>query len=141
MNPQGQERNPSLELPKPQVEQITQGSEALPLGLVNEQQHSMALERGVGMQSGGPQAASIPPSTGIPQPSLQQPSAAPVIGALPSTPAIADDTDLIEKEWVEKAKEIVGKTRNDPYLQNQEINKVKADYLKKRYNKDVTLAE
>jgi hypothetical protein len=141
MNPQSQERNPSLELPKPQIEQITQGSEALPLGLVNEQQNSMAVERGVGMQSDGPQVSSLPPSTGIPQSPLQQPPATPITSVLPSTPAIADDADLIEKEWVEKAKEIVEKTRNDPYLQNQEINKVKADYLKKRYNKDVTLAE
>lgn len=51
------------------------------------------------------------------------------------TPQIADDTDLIEKEWIDKAKEIVARTAHDPYLQNQEINKIRSDYLKKRYNK------
>jgi hypothetical protein len=38
---------------------------------------------------------------------------------------------------VEKAKEIVEKTRSDPHQQNNEINKFKAHYLKKRYNKDI----
>jgi hypothetical protein len=52
----------------------------------------------------------------------------------------AEDADLIEKTWVEKAKQIVAETRGDPYTQNKEINKVKADYIKKRYNKDIKLA-
>lgn len=56
-------------------------------------------------------------------------------------PMIADDTDLIEKEWVDKAKQIVARTSHDPYLQNKEINKMKADYLKKRYNKDLKLVD
>ena len=51
----------------------------------------------------------------------------------------AEDADLIEKTWVEKAKQIVLETRGDPYNQNKEINKVKADYIKKRYNKDIKL--
>lgn len=54
---------------------------------------------------------------------------------------IADDADLIEKEWVSRAKNIVMQTKNDPYSQNREMNKVKADYLKKRYNKDIKLSE
>lgn len=58
-----------------------------------------------------------------------------------SSPLMAEDSDLIEKEWVEKAKKIVEATRDDPYQQNREINKVKADYMKKRYNKDIHLSE
>lgn len=54
---------------------------------------------------------------------------------------IADDADLIEKEWVLKAKAIVMHTKDDPHKQNQEMNKVKADYLKKRYNKDLKINE
>ncbi len=56
-------------------------------------------------------------------------------------PQIADDTDLIEKEWVEKAKQIVEQTAHDPHAQIQAINRVKVDYLKKRYNKDVKLID
>ncbi len=54
---------------------------------------------------------------------------------------IADDTDLIEKEWVIRAKSIVLQTKDDPNLQNKEVNKIKADYMKKRYNKDLKVSE
>lgn len=54
---------------------------------------------------------------------------------------IAEDSDLIEKEWVEKAKHIVEQTKHDPHLQNREMNNIKAEYLKQRYNKDVKLSE
>jgi hypothetical protein len=49
----------------------------------------------------------------------------------------AEDVDLIEKHWVEKAKEIVDKTANDPYAQKNEISKVGAEYKKTRFNKTV----
>lgn len=49
----------------------------------------------------------------------------------------ADDADLIEKEWVLKAKNIIAATKEDPRAQNVEINKVKAEYLKKRYGKEI----
>lgn len=45
-------------------------------------------------------------------------------------PGIAEDADLIEKEWVTRAKLIVSKTKDDPREQNKEISKFKADYLK-----------
>lgn len=59
----------------------------------------------------------------------------------PASPMIADDADLIEKEWVLRAKEIVERTRQDPYRQNKEVEKMKADYMKKRYNKEIKLTE
>ena len=64
--------------------------------------------------------------------------ATPVAGG---TPQIADDTDLIEKEWVIKAKEIVARTKHDPYEQNKQVERMKADYMKKRYNKDIRVIE
>lgn len=66
--------------------------------------------------------------------------AQPVVANDDDTP-IADDADLIEKEWIVRAKSLVEQTKDDPYLQNKEINKVKADYIKKRYNKDVKVSE
>jgi hypothetical protein len=53
---------------------------------------------------------------------------------------IADDVDLIEKEWVLKAKAIVAQTIHDPNQQAIEMEKVKAEYLSKRYNKQVKTA-
>jgi hypothetical protein len=57
-----------------------------------------------------------------------------------SNPIIADDADVIEKEWVERAKEIVYKTKDNPYLQNKAITRMKVDYIKKRYNKDIRIS-
>jgi hypothetical protein len=56
-----------------------------------------------------------------------------------ATPAVADDGDLIEKEWVDRAKKIVETNRSDPYKQSEELTVVKADYMQKRYNKAVKL--
>lgn len=53
----------------------------------------------------------------------------------------ADDSDLIEKEWVTKAKEIVENTRNDPYEQTKKMTLFRADYMKKRYNKLIKSSE
>lgn len=53
----------------------------------------------------------------------------------------ADDADLIEKEWVQKAKAIVMQTKDDPRAQNIQMNGVKAEYLKKRYNKDLKVSD
>lgn len=53
----------------------------------------------------------------------------------------ADDADLIEKEWVLKAKAIVLQTREDPREQSKQMSGIKADYLKKRYNKDLKVSE
>ena len=62
-------------------------------------------------------------------------------GGSVNAPVAADDNDLIEKEWVSKAKEIVEKTKEDPYTQSQELTKFKADYMLKRYNKELKLSE
>jgi hypothetical protein len=55
-------------------------------------------------------------------------------------PLVAGDDDLIEKEWIEKAKKIIQETRSDPYTQEKEVSKLQADYIKKRYGKDIKLA-
>lgn len=52
-------------------------------------------------------------------------------------PEEASDNDLIEKEWVEKAKEIIEHTRDDPYEQQRALSATKADYMKKRFNRDL----
>lgn len=56
-------------------------------------------------------------------------------------PVIAGDDDLIEKEWVDKAKKIISETRDDPYKREQEVNRLQADYLKKRYGKELGAAD
>lgn len=62
-------------------------------------------------------------------------------GAAVDEPAIADDNDIIEQEWVNKAKAIVESTKEDPHGQNKEISKLRASYIKKRYNKEIKTSE
>lgn len=54
-----------------------------------------------------------------------------------ATPAVAADEDLIEKEWVDRAKKIVADTREDPYSQENAVSKLQKDYLKKRYGREL----
>ena len=53
------------------------------------------------------------------------------------TPLIAGDDDLIEKEWVDKLKRIITLTRDDPYERARVSAQLQADYLKKRYNREM----
>lgn len=82
------------------------------------------------------------PKTASPAPvSLNQSTSVEMPQITTSSPSddnmlIADDTDLIEKEWVNKAKQIVEHTKDDPHLQTNEMSKFKSQYQKKRYNKD-----
>jgi len=48
-------------------------------------------------------------------------------------PAIAADEDLIEKEWVERAKKVIADTQNDPHGREQAVNQLQKDYRTKRY--------
>ncbi len=54
-----------------------------------------------------------------------------------SAPVVADDTDVIEKEWVDKAKEIVTRTQGDPHAKSNELTGLKKEYIQKRYGKTI----
>lgn len=84
--------------------------------------------------AGEPQPTTLPAVTA---PQAASPVAAPASAAPASSsaPAMADDGDLIEKEWVAKVKQIVTATAHDPYEQNLQFTKLKADYMQKRYGK------
>jgi hypothetical protein len=56
-------------------------------------------------------------------------------------PAVAADDDLIEKEWVDKAKQIITETRDDPAAREKQVGRLQADYLKKRYGKELGATE
>lgn len=56
-------------------------------------------------------------------------------------PQTAKDEELIERAWVDKAKAIIARTKNDPYEQEKEVGRLQADYLKKRYGKDVKVTD
>ncbi len=81
-----------------------------------------------------PVAQPVTPVT-VPTPPL--PTITQQVAAETAGPTIASDDDLIEKEWVDKAKKIIAETQNDPYLREQEVTKLQADYLRKRYGKEL----
>ena len=77
---------------------------------------------------------------------IAQPSS--TLGVIPvkddntkSQQSTADDADVIEKQWVERAKAIVTKTRNDPREQSHELSRFKAEYVQKRFNKELKISE
>jgi hypothetical protein len=53
----------------------------------------------------------------------------------------AQDSERIEPVWVDKAKEVIARTQDDPYLQKSEMSKVKADYIQKRFGKQLKTDE
>lgn len=72
---------------------------------------------------------------------LPQSAASSQVGSAVIPPSTAEDVDLIEKEWVHRAKALVAKTKDNPHEQNKEMSKYKADYIKKRYNKEIKVSE
>lgn len=83
-------------------------------------------------------APPVTPATTLPLPPTPLPSSMPQPSSDGSAgPTIASDDDLIEKEWVDKAKKIIADTQNDPYRREQEVSKLQVDYLRKRYGKEL----
>lgn len=128
------------ELPSPQISPEYQPpsheqNEQLPNHeTVGERSHEREQNmQQVDRQTGpAPQAPVVIPHIPVPVP------AAPVTVQDDSTgPTLASDDDLIEKEWVDKAKKIIAETQNDPYRREKEVTKLQIDYLRKRYGKEL----
>lgn len=56
---------------------------------------------------------------------------------MPAVPAVADDNDIIESEWIDKIKQVISSTRNDPHARQREASLLMADYVLKRFGKKV----
>ncbi len=93
------------------------------------------LEQRGEVQSAAP-AVVVPVLPAPVAPAIPQPAPADDT-VVDDTPLVANDDDLIEKEWVDKAKKIIVQTKDDPYTREQEVGKLQADYLRKRYGKEL----
>lgn len=78
----------------------------------------------------GDPAANLPVATGAP--AAQAPTQTVSEDDLP-----AEDVDVIEKEWVDRAENIIKTTANDPFVEEQQEESLSKEYLKKRFNVDV----
>ncbi len=85
-------------------------------------------------------AADVSLTTSLPAPVIDNPKVDEVT-TTGNNPTIAKDDDLIEKDWVNKAKKIVSDTRDDPRRRDEAVNKLQVDYLKKRYGKELGVTE
>lgn len=129
--------NPSVGENQPQFESV-------PIPSGGEQVSDQSVEKNLASSpENNPQAQTVV-AAGQAASSMALPSQVVTTGigaddkAAPSTVlpgASAQDTDRIEKEWVDKAKAVIAKTRDDPFEQKNEMSKVKAEYISKRFNK------
>lgn len=137
MDNQSRDNMHSAELPSPTVDNFPVPQET------GFQSPNTEVDAARSVEQGNP--ITLPPGIMPPVassvPTTDFNSAIPPTAVSSNNPSIADDSDLIEKEWVDKAKQIVARTKDDPHSQNKELTHMKADYLKKRYNKDIKLEE
>lgn len=133
--------NPEMPAPQftPERTPVDYGrsTEYTPLQASPERAAEQSREREQNMQAVDRAMPAPPPVLPMPAPQSQVVAMpAPTIPA-DDNPVVAADDDLIEKEWVDKAKKIIAETRDDPYKREREVSRLQADYLQKRYGRDV----
>jgi hypothetical protein len=139
-NVAGPERTPG-QLPKPIEFTPAQQPEALPSqpersGEVSpEVSHEQQL---AAVQAASAQQAS---SLSLPIAQPQQDDTQNSDVSNTSTLSAAVDEDVIEKERVDRAKQIITDTKDDPHAREEEVGKLQADYLEKRYGKKLGSSE
>ena len=131
----------SSEIISPQSSEAPQSAGAFaergPIGPGTERSET----KGPSIDGDSPVASPPPQLTSLPGVLPVSDNASQVSQSLSTSPAIAADEDLVEKEWVDKAKKLVAQTKDDPYQQEKQVSKLQADYLKKRYGKDLKVDE
>ena len=126
------------------------GAGERPAGVRPEDLQTGALE-----QAASPEVAPTPGSSPAPQLSsvqivppakLSADDVAAAIAATPvpgspsggvATPDAAGDVDVIEPEWVNKAEHEIAQHQGDPYGEEEAVEDLQQDYLKKRYGYNV----
>lgn len=131
------------QLPKPQIPSILRPVDvAVPAtSRVQERVSPTKIETEQFTQHGVPTAnTSLTPSVvPVQQTALNSVAQQPAQGSSTTNPSVAADDDVIEKEWVDKAKQVVNNTNGDPRLQKHNVSLLQADYINKRYGKELKL--
>lgn len=100
------------------------------------QNRNEALERRLGHQvEAASQPPPLSPASALPTPVGAPAPAQPQVVSDSAAPLVAGDEDLIEKEWVDKAKKIIAETRDDPHRREAEVGKLQIEYVRKRYGR------
>lgn len=127
-----QEAVPSRgELPSVSVGSLETGSLTSP-----EQKTGIAIEHELSAQNiGAAQAAVQAVAPTLPAPVTTDQPIAQVDDS--AAPVSANDDDLIEKEWVDRAKQIIAETKDDPYRREREVSKLQIEYIRRRYGREI----
>ncbi|OYX39842.1 hypothetical protein B7Z00_00275 [Candidatus Saccharibacteria bacterium 32-50-10] len=137
MNPELPQVRPSTE----QMPQIPGGIEYFPDGTARTPEKMPNPERPSSVEQMPRASHTVPtiaaPNVALPQVPAPSDTSAPANSPVVDLPAIAADDDLIEKEWVDKAKKVIALTKGNPYEQARAIAALQADYLKKRHNREI----
>ena len=81
------------------------------------------------------------PQVALPQPVVATNPDSQTVPSDDNVTLIANDDDIIEKEWVDKAKKIIAETKDDPYRREVEISKLQIEYIRKRYGREIGKVE
>ena len=135
MNPSSNE-TPNLSLPSPVGEQLAPGGSSAEQGAQTAERVPSRPEQAPTPAKGAPQAQAAVAAIPLPMPT-DPPLAGPTAAVSIAAASNVNEPDLIEREWVVKAKQIVERTRDDPYQQSEQLTIFKADYMKKRYDKTI----
>lgn len=84
-----------------------------------------------------PPPAMPTPVAPLPVTEAPQPVQPPAVDSTAANPIAANDDDDIEKEWVDRAKQVIIQTKDNPYAREKAIGELQRDYLMKRYGRQV----
>jgi hypothetical protein len=141
MNPNRNE-SPGLSLPAPVAETGAPTFSAQENGQKNPETGTASAEKSTAISPPAMVPVSTNPAPQITPPQAQSTTNDDVTKSSKGVVSkVIEDKDLIEKEWVEKAKAIINQNRDNPYKQTEDITGVKAEYLEKNYNKSIKLSK
>lgn len=135
--------NPNREGPQLNFELPAQ----LPSGETGDQKQEKAVEgpaapaEQAGKQAPQPSLPAVPDIPVADTPVIAVPVKDDTTSGFPAADHSAKDIERIEPIWVDKAKAVIAQTREDPYKQKSEMSRVKAEYIQKRFNKQVKTDE
>lgn len=121
----------------PTMPQPEQGKYRVPgdtLRTSPERGHEAGIERTAAVEQ---LAQPMTPIPVLPTPVVVQDDSAGASSVTDASLMTAADEDLIEKEWVDKAKKIISETKDDPYRREQEVGKLQIEYIRKRYGREI----
>ncbi|MGB4761755.1 MAG: hypothetical protein WBP12_00165 [Candidatus Saccharimonas sp.] len=108
-----------------------------PFGVGAEVKTGVSIEQSPAQTVGVAQQAVQAAMPVLPTPVTTVPDASVAVSDDTTLPIVANDDDLIEKEWVDKAKQIIAATKDDPYRREQEVSKLQIEYIRRRYGREI----